>query len=251
MQKSTLFATLLMAMSMQQMYADIKQQPATVVYSNAAVYPEQQTLVGEAKATEEDGVYTLSNNVLAASFVHADGALYFGGSEAMNLEAGTEPFTIAVGNGLNVPASAMKLKDVALETLEAKSDAVGGAEHYAGKALVAHYEYTYNNATLNIVWKAVLRDGSHYLRTEMQLSSDKDVKMYNVIPLIYNVDTKAAGSAPRVVGNTRGSILLSDKIFAGVENPVAYNTVGTAADNDDAWTLSYTKTESLTSASWL
>ena len=206
-------------------YADIPQQAESSAYTNAVVYPEQQTAVGAASATEADGAYTLSNNVLAASFVKADGALYFGGSKAMNLEAGTEPFTVAVGNGLNVPASGMTLKSVAIEDLTGDENAVGGAEHYDGKALVADYEYKYGDATLHIAWRAVLRDGSHYLRTEMKLTGDKDVKMFNVIPLIYNVDTKAAGSVPAVVGNTRGSILLSDRIFAGLENPVGYNTV--------------------------
>lgn len=231
-------------------YADIPQQAESDAYTNAVVYPEQQTAVGSASATESDGTYTLSNNVLAASFVKVDGALYFGGSKAMNLEAGTEPFTVAVGNGLNVPASAMTLKSVKLEDLIGDANAVGGAEHYDGKALVADYDYTYGDATLHIAWKAVLRDGSHYLRTEMKLTGDKDVKMYNVIPLIYNVDTKAAGSAPQVVGNTRGSILLSDKIFAGLENPVGYNTVSVAADDDNAWTSTATKSANLTPESW-
>ena len=232
-------------------YADIPQQAESAGYTNAVVYPEQQTAVGKASATEANGAYTLSNNVLAASFVKVDGALYFGGSKAMNLEAGTEPFTVAVGNGLNVPASAMTLKSLELEDLIGDENAVGGAEHYDGKALVADYEYKYGDATLHIAWKAVLRDGSHYLRTEMKLTGDKDVKMYNVIPLTYNVDTKAAGSAPQVVGNTRGAILLSDKIFAGLENPVGYNTVSadgtfmqglwsrnTTLKQDDDWKIS-------------
>ena len=232
-------------------YADIPQQAESAGYTNAVVYPEQQTAVGKASATEANGAYTLSNNVLAASFVKVDGALYFGGSKAMNLEAGTEPFTVAVGNGLNVPASAMTLKSLELEDLIGDENAVGGAEHYDGKALAADYEYKYGDATLHIAWKAVLRDGSHYLRTEMKLTGDKDVKMYNVIPLTYNVDTKAAGSAPQVVGNTRGAILLSDKIFAGLENPVGYNTVSadgtfmqglwsrnTTLKQDDDWKIS-------------
>ena len=65
--------------------------------------------------------------------------------------------------------------------------------------------------------RAVLRDGSHYLRTEMELTGVDDVDMYNIIPLIYNVDTKTAGSAPVSIGNTRGAVLMSNKIFAGLE----------------------------------
>ncbi|MFW5548224.1 MAG: hypothetical protein ACOCNT_05660, partial [Bacteroidales bacterium] len=136
-------------------------------------------------------------------------------------------------------------------TLTGESTAVGGAEHYNGLALVANYTYTYKGATVNIVWKAVLRDGSHYLRTEMELTGANDVDMYNVIPLIYNVDTQAAGSTPAAVGNTRGAVLMSNKIFAGLENPVAYNTVGEASGAEDNYTLTTTLDPiSLTASSW-
>ena len=221
-------------------FATIPEQTASATYTNAVVYPLQQTTVGTAQSAESNGVYTLSNNVLAASFAKMGGALYFAGSKAMDLLPGTEPFTVAFGNGDNVPASAMTLKSVALQNLEAKNNAVGGAEHYAGKALVANYEYTYNDSTLTIVWRAVLRDGSHYLRTEMELTGENDVDMFNIIPMIYNVDTKAAGSTPAVVGNTRGAVLMSNKIFAGLETPTAYNTVGDATGEEDKWNLTTT-----------
>ncbi len=219
-------------------------------YVNAWVYPKQQDNVGAAKMDEADGVYTLSNNVLAASYMKVGDALYFAGSNAMNLVAGTEPFTVAFGSGDNVPASAMTLKSVEAETLAANASAIGGAEHFAGVQLVANYEYTYKETKIEIVWRAVLRDGSHYLRTEMELTGVDAVNMYNIIPMIYNVDTEAAGSAPRVVGNTRGAVLMSDKIFAGLETPTAYNTVGEATGDVDPWELADTKSASLTASSW-
>ena len=219
-------------------------------YENAWVYPKQQENVGAAEMTEEDGVYTLSNNVLAASYMKVGNALYFAGSNAMNLVAGTEPFTVSFGSGDNVPASAMTLKSVETETLAANTSAIGGAEHFNGVQLVAEYEYTYKETKIEIVWRAVLRDGSHYLRTEMELTGVDAVDMYNVIPMIYNVDTEAAGSTPKVVGNTRGAVLMSDKIFAGLETPTAYNTVGEASGEEDAWNLTETKSASLTASSW-
>ena len=224
--------------------------PACEAYTNAWVYPKQQDNVGAANISEDNGVYVLSNKVLAAGFMKVGEALYFAGSNSMNLVAGTEPFTVAFGSGDNVPASAMTLKGVATETLAANKTAIGGAEHFAGVALVAEYEYTYKGAKVEITWRAVLRDGSHYLRTEMELKGVNDVDMYNVIPMIYNVDTKAAGSTPKVVGNTRGATIVSDKIFAGLETPTAYNTVGGATGEEDAWNLKDTKSVSLTATSW-
>lgn len=231
--------------------ATIPTQPSTAAYTNAQVYPLQQTEVGVAKVEESNGVYTLSNNVLAASFMRLGNAIYFAGSEAMDLQAGTEPFTVAFGNGDNVAASGMTLKSVETKNLEAKADAVGGVEHFAGKAIEAVYEYTYKESTISIVWRAVLRDGSHYLRTEMELTGVDDVDMYDVIPMIYNVDTKSAGSTPATIGNTRGAVIMSDKIFAGLETPTAYNTVGGASGEEDNWELSETlSTVAINATSW-
>lgn len=233
-------------------FATLPTQPATAAYTNAVLFPAQQEAVGAAQLVEEDGVYTLSNKVLAASFMRLGDAIYFAGSEAMDLVAGTEIFTVAFGSGDNVAASAMTLKSVEMKDLEAKEGAIGGAEHFAGKALVANYEYTYKESTVSIVWRAVLRDGSHYLRTEMELYGEDDVDMFNVIPMIYNVDAKAAGSAPKSIGNTRGAVLMSNKIFAGLETPTAYNTVGGATGEEDNWNLTTTlDAVSLTKDSWV
>ena len=230
---------------------NIPSQPDKQPYTQAVLYPAQQTAVGAAELVKEGDVYTLSNHVLAASFMKVGEAIYFAGSKAMDLQAGTEPFTVAFGNGDNVPASAMQLVSLEMEDILADDNAVGGAEHFAGKQLVARYAYTYKEKAIDILWKAVLRDGSHYLRTEMELTGVDDVDMYNVIPLIYNVDTKAAGSTPAVVGNTRGAVLMSNKIFAGLENPVAYNTVGGASGEEDKWELAQTlDAVSLAVADW-
>ncbi len=232
-------------------FVSAPEQPACATYTNAVVYPMQQEAVGTAKAEEANGVYTLSNNVLAASFIKVGDAIFFGGSKAMDLVAGSEIFSVAFGSGTTVYASAMTLKSMELQDIAADANAIRGAKHYAGKQLVANYEYTYNEQKIEIVWRAVLRDGSHYLRTEMELTGVNDVDMFNVIPFIYNVDTKMAGSTPKVVGNTRGAILMSNKIFAGLEHPVAYNTVGEATGEEDVWNLTKTMNPvSLTATSW-
>ncbi len=231
----------------------IQEQYGKQTYGIAVLYPKQQDAVGNAQvATENNGsVITLYNNVLAATFVKERNYLWFGGSKAMNLEAGTEPFTIAFGTGYSVPASAMTLKKVEVVNVAGDAKAVGGAEHYNGKMIVANYEYTYQEKKLEVVWKAVLRDGSHYLRTEMELKGD-NVDMYNIVPLIYNVDSKAAGSKPAVVGNTRGAVIMSNKIFAGLEHPTAYNTVGDATGDEDKYDLTKTYDDvALTAQSWV
>ena len=232
-------------------YYDMPTLRTSAPYTNAWVYPKQQDNVGVANSEVADNVYTLYNNVLAASFLKTDKAVYFLGSDAMNLLAGTEPFIVGFGAGDKVAASQMTLVDFTVKNLDARADAVGGVEHYAGKALEAHYSYTYKETEISIVWRAVLRDGSHYLRTEMELTGVDDVDMYDVIALNYNVDAAAAGSKPVTVGNTRGRVIMSDKIFAGLETPTAYNTVGGESGDEDKWNLVSTPvTEELSVSAW-
>ncbi len=221
-------------------YYDLPALRKSEAYTNAWVYPMQQDNVGVACSEVDNDVYTLYNNVLAASFLKTDKAIYFVGSDAMNLMAGTEPFIVGFGAGDKVAASQMTLKSFAVRALSANDKAVGGAEHFAGKALEAEYSYMYKEAEIKIVWRAVLRDGSHYLRTEMELTGVNDVDMYDVIAMNYNVDAAAAGSKPATVGNTRGAVLMSNKIFAGLETPTAYNSAGGEAADADKWDLKST-----------
>ena len=150
-------------------------QVAVDVYELPVVYPMQQEAVGEARVdiaeqTTDDGTltrYTLYNNVLAASFVRSGGALMFGDCEAMNLRGGTELFSLALDEGEKVVnASEMILRSVRTKALEAEPDAVNGARHFAGQQIEANYKYVDDGRVLEVVWRAVLRDGSHYLRTE-------------------------------------------------------------------------------------
>jgi len=235
-------------------------QVAVDVYELPVVYPMQQEAVGEARMdiaeqTTDDGTltrYTLYNNVLAASFVRSGGALMFGGCEAMNLRGGTELFSLALGEGEKVVnASEMILRSVRTKALEAEPDAVNGACHFAGQQIEANYKYVDDGRVLEVVWRAVLRDGSHYLRTEMELLGRTDVDMFNVVPMMYSVDVAEAGSVPVVVGNTRGAVIMNDRIFAGLETPMGYNTVGNGADDEDKWELvSRLASTSLTAGSW-
>ena len=231
------------------------QTQALDIYEQPVVYPMQQEAVGEACLSVDEGdavTYILYNKVLAASFVHSEGTLLFGGSEAMNLLAGTEPFRVAFGDGSKVvAASEMTLKSVQASPLAAVPNAVNGAKHFAGQQIEAKYEYSYGGSTVDITWRAVLRDGSHYLRTEMELTGRGDVNMHHIVPMLYSVDTKEAGSVPAVVGNTRGSVLMSNRIFAGLETPMAYNTVGEASMSDDNWEYVNTPiTAEPTASSW-
>ena len=105
-------------------------------------------------------------------------------------------------------------------TLAENPSAATASLRYAGKALEARFTYE----ELSIVWRAVLRNGSHYLRTEMDIQAAKDLPMKGIVAMNYLVAKNSAYTAPEVVGNTRGAILASNHIFAGLETPMGLNS---------------------------
>lgn len=215
-----------------------------------AVYPAQQTTAGKATLTENAGVYTLANQVLTATFRMQDGKLLFGGCPEMNLEAGTELFQLQLGSTGSIVrnASQLTVDAVWMEDLAGKETAVKGSEHFDGKALCVRFLH---GSVAVVNWRAVLRDGSHYLRTEMELTPNagKNLRFYRIIPMIYQVDASAAGSVPKKVGNTRGAVLLSDHIFAGLETPMGINT-SSADDSDESYETVQAWAEPWVAADW-
>ena len=118
----------------------------------------------------------------------------------------------------------MNLKSVEELNLTPAEGAAKGSLKLNGKAIEAHFTFE----DLSIVWRAVLRDGSHYLRTEMDINSNKDVAMRGIIAMKYSFNNKFSKQLPHVVGNTRGAVIANDKIFAGLETPMGINTVASA-----------------------
>ncbi len=199
-------------------------------YAQAVMFPQEKQ-PGTARAVEESGVYTISNDLFSAKFIHADGTITFGGCEELGLMAGSEIFKVQFADGTEVPASAFTIVDdnVRVESLAADPDAVKGSKRFAGQQIAA--KFTYTNG-LEIAWRAVLRDGSHYLRTEVDIvnTGTEGIDMYSITPMMYTVENVDGEKAPTVVGNTRGAVIASDKIFAGLETPMGLSYAGEATD---------------------
>ena len=200
-----------------------------VTWAQAVIFPQEQQ-PGTAKVEVVSDGYTIGNDLFIAKFVKADGKLTFGGCEKLGLVAGSEIFKVVLGDGTEIPASAFTLEgDVVTETLTGQSNAVKAARRYNGQQIKAVFTHT---SGLEIEWRAVLRDGSHYLRTEMDIKNPgtEGISMNSIYPMLYTVQNVDGEKAPAVVGNTRGAVIASDKIFAGVETPTAYNMAGEATD---------------------
>ncbi len=194
-----------------------------LAHAQAVIFPQAKQ-AGVAKAKAKKGSYILSNNLLTATFVEADGKLLFGGAPQLGLLPQTELFKIRLAEGQETPASAMTLKGVRLLKLKGDATAAKGSLKLDGQAIEANFEF----AGLDICWRAVLRNGSHYLRTELELTARQDVAMHSIIPMLYLVDNLQGTDVPKVVGNTRGPVVANNRIFAGLETPTGLNSVGEA-----------------------
>lgn len=202
-------------------------------WAQAVIFPQKKQ-PGVAKITQKSNSYQLANKVLKASFINTGGKLYFNGCSELGLQPDTELFKVLLGDGSTVAASKMKLEDVKIVTLGEDPSAATASLRYAGKALEARFTY----GDLSITWRAVLRDGSHYLRTEMDIKAARDLSMKGIVAMNYLVAKNSAYTAPEVVGNTRGAILASNHIFAGLETPMGLNSCkdeGNATHIEGLW----------------
>ena len=201
--------------------------------AQAVIFPQKKQ-PGVAKITQKSNSYQLANKVLKASFINTGGKLYFNGCSELGLQPSTELFKVLLGDGKTITASEMKLEDVKMVTLAENPSAATASLRYAGKALEARFTYE----ELSIIWRAVLRNGSHYLRTEMDIQAAKDLPMKGIVAMNYLVAKNSAYTAPEVVGNTRGAILASNHIFAGLETPMGLNSCkdeGNATHIEGLW----------------
>lgn len=202
-------------------------------WAQAVIFPQKKQ-PGVAKITQKSNSYQLANKVLKASFINTGGKLYFNGCSELGLQPSTELFKVLLGDDKTITASEMKLEDVKMVTLAENPSAATASLRYAGKALEARFTYE----ELSIVWRAVLRNGSHYLRTEMDIQAAKDLPMKGIVAMNYLVAKNSAYTAPEVVGNTRGAILASNHIFAGLETPMGLNSCkdeGNATHIEGLW----------------
>ena len=112
------------------------------------------------------GNATLRNNWVSASFKKDGFLVRIDGKKIQ----GEELFTLVLGNGERIPASAMTCSGIKKVALKGDPEAIKLSERFNGQALVAKF----TKGDITVAWRAVLRDGSHYIRQELKISSKKD-----------------------------------------------------------------------------
>lgn len=183
---------------------------------------------GASKIQDASGSVILGNDLFYAKYNTSGGKLSFAGMKAGKAPIalpGGELFILKTKNGGEIKASAMTMQGrPKLVKLAPNPKALNLAEREPGKALLA--TFISPDKQLRVIWKAIVRDGSHYLRHEMAIASSKDVDMDGITAMQFQMAPDAkSGESLSVSGNTRGSLLVTPQSFAGLETPMGKNSV--------------------------
>ena len=209
----------------------------TAGISSAAVeYPG--TNPGIAIASKSGDTYTVSNDVLSADFTWKDGGVHFGGFKTADgtvLVDGDAPvFQIALADKRVLSSSDMVASAPKIVNLKGDSKSLTISKQLPGKAIST--TFTAPDGSFSVEWRVVLRNGSHYLRQEYTIKAAGEPVYFNTITPLQVIPT-AAGGVPSISGNTtNGTVVVTDKLFMGLETPMSFMTVGQQSGNqEDSW----------------
>lgn len=126
------------------------------------VFPQAKQ-AGTATLKTCENKFVLGNNLLQVFYSVDDGVLRFDGCPEMDLLPSDVLFRVRLADCTEFSSSDMNLESVTSETYTADAQAAKGAERFEGKGIKA----VFVRGNMRVEWRAVLRDGSHYLRTVM------------------------------------------------------------------------------------
>jgi hypothetical protein len=196
------------------------------------------TAPGPAVAQLRDEQLSLGNNVVRMTWRITDARLrpvsienrMTGTSLAIELE---ECFQLVLANTPSPGTRVVKASDMqivgapALEDIPVDSKSLRLADHQAGRAIVVRLASA--DADLAVTWKAVLRDGSNYLRQVISCQSrEKALELSEVTVW----DCTAPGA--EVCGVVDGSPVVAGDFFFAAEHPTSKSSVVAVSGPADA-----------------
>jgi hypothetical protein len=178
---------------------------------------------GAVRARQGAGELSLGNEALAASWAVENGALR--GVRLVDRRGGRtvilprDPFTLAFRDGSELGGAAFQVTGAPrIELLAGEPRAASLADRLPGRRISVDLADPLGR--LRATWRAVLREGSHYLRQELTLTSagaDVPVKEIRLL------DLELPGAEVR--GSVRGSPVVAGNLFAGFEHPLSSSVV--------------------------
>jgi hypothetical protein len=128
-------------------------------------------------------------------------------------------FSLALDDGTRIEAGNVKLEgEPRIEPLEAHPEASRFAARVPGKQITARFVDT--TGRVRIRWRGILRDGSRYLRQEIDLQAARGDVLIREIRLL---DLSVPGIA--AAGTVKGSPVVAGDWFFGFEHPLSETAV--------------------------
>ncbi len=180
---------------------------------------------GKAQVECDGASATLSNDMFSASFRKAGSGVVFGGMKLADgtsvAASGTNLFTIHLADGKSYTSKELTCSELAEGKPEVDKKHPQIAQRVPGKEVSCTFNTP--DKKLEIQWKAVLRNGSHYLRQELTVKALKNTEFASLTPLEYKIE---AGGEPTLSGNTtHGKVVINDLVFCGLETPMSKMSV--------------------------
>jgi hypothetical protein len=181
---------------------------------------------GAAKAATRSQLLSLSNQMIEAQWSAREGKLtglkFVIRGTGADIGLPRDPFLLILKDGTSLRASAMTLADgPRIEALHADSAASRAAEHFAGQAILVRLQDSAGK--ISVAWRAILRDGSNYVRQEISISALNDDQPIAEVRLF---DGSLPGAS--VIGSVKGSPVTAGDLFLGFEDPLAQCEVRSA-----------------------
>jgi hypothetical protein len=178
---------------------------------------------GKATAAIKGASLILENRAIAATWRLAGDSFRPGATtDKLNgkaMPAAEDAFSILLTDKRTIAASSLKIAGKPrIEDLKAEPRAPRLSERLPGKQLVV--EFNDPERALNVTWRGILRDGSHYLRQEITLKATAQDLPVAEITLIDEALPDA-----RVVGTVQGSPVVAGTFFLGLEHPMSQSRI--------------------------
>lgn len=130
-----------------------------------------------------------------------------------------EAFILVRRDGGRIPASSLRMTGpVRIEKLQPTANASRLSDRLPGVQVAS--ELQTRDGALRVDWRAILRDGSNYVRQEITIRPVKGALDLSEVILVDQKLPKAD-----ISGRTAGSPVIAGDVFTGFEHPMAYATV--------------------------
>ena len=182
-----------------------------------------QTASGSVRAQIQDRQISLENEMVGARWDVSRGGLRFLSIRDQRtgnlIDSNNAAFAVMMAGRSSIASSAMHLVETPMiEDLRSDAQASRFSERVPGRAIVASFEDSHHR--LRATWRAILRDGSHYIRQEVKFES---LKKQLPISAVTMLDLEASGAA--VIGTVKGSPVTRDNWFFALEHPLSDSSV--------------------------